>query len=94
MRMCSECSKPVPAEAETCGSCGYPVLSSTEPHEGDLRSSSFQRSLDARLYKRSGCAVMAIGILAIIADAPAAGSASFLIGAAIAVLGVFVGRRR
>jgi ribosomal protein L37E len=83
---CSECHSRLPAQAEACAECGYPVTahaSQYNQHEGAANA-----DLEYKLVQLLGAVVFAAGIFAAFAESPIAATVALTIGGATYLSGL------
>jgi len=83
---CSECQAMLPAQAEACPDCGYPVTGNGGPssrHEV-IRSAD----LEYKLVQILGAVVFGAGVVAAVAESPIAATVALAIGGATYLSGL------
>ena len=84
--VCSECQTRLPAQAETCVECGYPVTNDGAP-SGNSKSAQASLMEYKLIQLLGGCVVLA-GVIAAVADSPIAATVAIVIGSATYVTGL------
>ncbi len=86
MVYCSECRSRLPAQAEACSECGYPVTAHTR--EYIRHESSGNADLEYKLVQLLGAVVFAAGVFAAFAESPIAATVALTIGGATYLSGL------
>ncbi|WP_292935250.1 hypothetical protein [Noviherbaspirillum sp.] len=81
---CTECGARLPANAEICGECSYPVTA----HAREANEVTQATIKEYRLIQILGGAVIAGGLIAAAADSPIAAAVSITIGIATYITGL------
>ncbi len=84
---CTECNARVPAEAEACPECGYPIASSA-PAALHEESEAAHALKEYRLIQLLGIIVAGAGTAAAFADSPLAAAVAITIGVGTYVIGL------
>lgn len=77
---CTECRVRLPAHAEACPECGYPVTGRAHHELFDAAEVDHATLKEYKLIQLLGAIVIAAGIIAAIADSPIAAAVSITIG--------------
>lgn len=83
---CSECRARLPAQADACADCGYPVTSGARMDGG--RDAVKAAALEYKLVQLLGAVVFGAGVIAAIADSLIAASVAIIIGVATYLSGL------
>lgn len=82
---CSECSARLPAQAEACSDCGYPVTGNETDAPRDSRHGT---ELEYKLVQMLGAVVFGAGVIAAFAESPIAAGVALTIGGATYLSGL------
>lgn len=83
---CSECQCRLPAQAEACSECGYPVTGGTR--QNGVNDVTRTADLEYKLIQVLGAVVFGAGIVAAIAESPIAATVALTIGGATYLSGL------
>lgn len=83
---CSECRARLPAQAEACSECGYPVT--VHKREQSRHEAASNADLEYKLVQLLGVVVFAAGVIAAFAESPIAATVALTIGGATYLSGL------
>lgn len=83
---CSECRARLPAQAEACAECGYPVTA--RRNENDQHEEARNADLEYKLVQLLGAIVFGAGVFAALAESPIAATVALTIGGATYLSGL------
>ena len=81
---CSECRARMPAQAEACSECGYPVTA----HAHGKHDETDNAELEYKLVQLLGAVVFGVGVFAAFAESPIAATVAVTIGGATYLSGL------
>lgn len=85
---CTECGTRLPAQAETCPDCGYPVTARAHIEHVAFGETSHSTHREYKLIQLLGGVVVVAGIIAALADSPIAAAVSIAVGTATYMTGL------
>lgn len=83
---CSECQSRLPAQAEACAECGYPVTAPRQQNGQDDEARN--ADLEYKLVQLLGAIVFGAGVFAAFAESPIAATVALTIGGATYLSGL------
>lgn len=83
---CSECQSRLPAQAEACSECGYPVTA--HMHQNSQHEEGGNADLEYKLVQLLGAIVFAAGVFAAFVESPIAATVALTIGGATYLSGL------